>query len=151
MTSPYPRPGEFPDFERFLVDLLAPIATTLTTLPASGDLVVAQYPFFWVRQIGGSTDINEITYTAKVRVTAVASDRAGAQTAAGQARVSLLSSPGKSVNGVLVDWAEEMTPAEVKYFPPTLTRSQGAADLPNLDPVSQLVELGFTVQARRQS
>ncbi|MGW5435590.1 phage tail termination protein [Nocardia asteroides] len=151
MTSPYPTPGEFPDFERFLVDLLSPIETATTTLPATGDQVVAQFPFCWVRQVGGSTDINEITYTAKVRVTAAAADRAGAQALAARARVAILASPGKSVNGVLVDWAEEMTPAEVKYFPPTLLRSQGTADLPNLDPVSQLVELGFSLQARRQS
>ncbi len=150
MTSPYPAPGEFPDFEQFLVDLLAPIATTLTTLPATGELLVAKFPFFWARQIGGSTDINEITYTAKVRVTAAAVDRAAAQAFAARARVAILTAPGKSVNGVLVDWAEEMTPAEVKYFPPTLARSQGTGDLPNLDPVSQLVELGFTVHARRQ-
>lgn len=150
MTSPYPVPGEFPDFEQLMVDLLTPIETTLTALPAGGTELQAALPFFWVRLISGSTDINAITYTAKVRIVAVAGDRASAQLLIGQAREAMLSTPGTRVNGVLVDWAEESAASEVKYFPPTLQRSQGVADLPDLDPVHQLVEVGFTVHARRQ-
>ncbi|MFD3596267.1 hypothetical protein ACFWU5_26405 [Nocardia sp. NPDC058640] len=150
MTSPYPIPGKFPDFEQFMVDLLTPIETTLTALPASGTDLQTAMPFFWVRVVSGSTDINEITYTAKVRIVAAAANRAAAQLLIGTAREAMLSSPGTRVNGVLVDWAEESAVSEVKYFPPTLQRSQGVADLPDLDPVHQLVEVGFTVHARRQ-
>ncbi|WP_405160058.1 hypothetical protein OG203_26910 [Nocardia sp. NBC_01499] len=150
MTAPYPTPGEFPDFEQFMVDLLTPIGTTLTTLPASGDQIQAKLPFIWVRFISGTSDINAITYIAKVRVTVVGQTRDAAQKLVGRVREAMLNSPGARVNGVLVDWAEESTTAEVKYFPPTLQRSQGVTDLPNLDPVSQLVEIGFTLHARRQ-
>ncbi|MGW4371050.1 phage tail termination protein [Nocardia takedensis] len=150
MTAPYPAPGEFPDFEQVLVDLLGPVATTLTALPATGALITADLPFLWVRLISGNTDVNEITYHAKVRVVAVDVTRADAQQLASRARVAVLATPGTSVNGVLIDWAEETPPAEVKYFPPTLHRSGGVADLPDLDPTHQLVELGFTLQARRQ-
>lgn len=151
MTQPYPIPGEFPDFEHFMVDLFTPIGSTATALPATGTELQAKMPFLWVRLASGSTDVNALIYTAKVRVTAVAATREAAQLLAARARETLLNAPGKSVNGVLVDWAEEAAPADVKYFPPTLQRSQGPADLPNLDPTHQLVELGFTLHARRQS
>lgn len=150
MTAPYPTPGEFPDFERFMVDLFTPITTTLTTLPATGDQIQAKAPFIWVRFTSGSSDINAITYIAKVRVAVVGQTRDGAQQLVGRVREAMLNSPGTRVNGVLMDWAEESAAAEAKYFPPTLQRSQGVTDLPNLDPVNQIVEIGFTLHARRQ-
>lgn len=150
MTAPYPAPGEFPDFEHFMIDLFTPIATVHSTLPPTGTDIQAALPFLWVRSLGGSTDVNAVTYTAKVRVVALAATRDAAQALASQARDALLDAPGKPVNGVLIDWAEESQLTEVKYFPPTLQRSQGVADLPNLDPTHQLVELGFTLHARRQ-
>ncbi|MFR9750486.1 hypothetical protein ACL02S_05560 [Nocardia sp. 004] len=150
MTNPYPTPGQFPDFEQVLVDLCTPIATTVSTLPATGDEIRDQLPFLWVRLVSGSTDINAVTYTAKVRVAAIAQTRAAAQQLASSARDALLATPATRVNGVLIDWAEEAAPDDVKYFPPTLQRSQGVADLPNLDPINQMVEIGFTLHARRQ-
>ncbi|GAB4582300.1 phage tail termination protein [Nocardia sp. IFM 10818] len=150
MTAPYPTPGEFPDFEHFMIDLFTPISTVLAVLPSTGDQIQSALPFLWVRTMSGGTDVNAITYTAKVRVVAVGQNRDAAQQLAARAREALLSAPGKPVNGVLIDWAEESQVTEVKYFPPTLQRSQGTADLPNLDPTHQLVELGFTLHARRQ-
>ncbi|MFI5775983.1 hypothetical protein [Nocardia sp. NPDC051570] len=151
MTAPiYPAPGEFPDFEQFMLDLFTPIGTTVTSLPAAGDQITATLPFLWVRTVGGTLDGNEVTYIAKVRVVALGHTRTEAQRLAGRAREAMLDAPATRVNGVLIDWAEEAIPAEVKYFPPTVQRSQGVADLPNLDPLGQMVEIGFTLHARRQ-
>ncbi|WP_443678185.1 phage tail termination protein [Nocardia pulmonis] len=133
-----------------MLDLFGPMATTLTSLPATGDQFTAKLPFLWVRTLGGTLDGNEITYIAKVRVVAVARTRTEAQQLAGRAREAMLNTPATRVNGVLIDWAEETVAAEVKYFPPTVQRSQGVADLPNLDPLEQMVEIGFTLHARRQ-
>jgi hypothetical protein len=150
MTAPYPAPGEFPNFEQVLIDLLEPIATTLTALPASGTDIQNELPFFWARLVSGSTDTNGVTYTANVRIVAVAETRTAARELAAAARTAVLSAPGAPVDGVLLDHAEEADAADLNYFPPTLQRSQGAADLPNLDPIHQLVEIGFTLHARRQ-
>ncbi|MFI7001332.1 hypothetical protein [Nocardia sp. NPDC050175] len=150
MTAPYPIPGQFPDFEQFVVDLFATVGTTSTTLPATGDLIQAKLPFLWIRKVSGSLDANAITYIAKVRVVALGQTRADAAQLADKARTAMLAAPGTRVNGVLVDWAEEIAADEVKYFPPTVQRSQGNADFPNLDPLDRMVELGFALHARRQ-
>ncbi|MFI9506978.1 hypothetical protein [Nocardia sp. NPDC052566] len=150
MTAPYPAPGEFPDFEQLLIDLLTPIAITAASLPATGPLVDAALPMIWVRKLSGSHDINKVTYIAKVRVVAIAQTRTAAAKLAAKVREAVLGSPGTRVNGVLVDWSEELDVEGVAYHPPTLQRSQGTADFPNLDPLDRMVELGFVLHARRQ-
>lgn len=146
----YPVPGEFPDFEQCLVDLLTPIVPTVTSLPATGSDLDAALPLAWVRKVRGTTDVNSVTYTAQLRVVLVATDRGPATQLAGQVRGAVLGVAGTDVNGVLIDWVDEIAPEELKYFPPTVQRSQGSADLPNLDPLDRMVELGFSLQARRQ-
>ncbi|MFC4126434.1 hypothetical protein [Nocardia rhizosphaerae] len=150
MTSPYPVPGEFPDFERFLIDLYSPITTTVAELPATGTELDSVLPILWVRQLDGSLDENAITYVAEVRIVAMAADRAAAAQLAAQAREALLDAPGTDVNGVLIDWASEKAPARIPYRATTLQRSQGTAQFPDLDPLGPMVELGFTLHARRQ-
>ncbi|MFC4374931.1 hypothetical protein ACFO5K_12550 [Nocardia halotolerans] len=150
MTSPYPATGEFPDFEQFLIDLYSPIATTVAELPATGTELDGALPILWVRRLDGSLDENAITYVAQVRIAALAADRAAAAQLAAQAREALLDAPGTDVNGVLIDWARESPPARIPYRATTLQRDQGTTQFPDLDPLAAVVELGFTLHARRQ-
>lgn len=148
--STYPAPGEFPDFEQFLIDLFTPIAGTVTTLPATSAELQAALPLIWVRKTAGTVDINAITYKAKVSVAVFGTTRAQAQQLAVQVRDAVLAAPATRVNGVLVDSVEEITAEEAKFHPPILRRSRGLTEVPDLDPLNQLVEVAFSIEARRQ-
>ncbi|RDI63218.1 hypothetical protein [Nocardia pseudobrasiliensis] len=151
MADPiYPAPGEFPDFERFLTDLFAPIARTVGTLPATPSELQSALPLIWVRQTGGTLDINAITYKAKVSVVVFGSTRSEAQRLAVRVRDAVLDAPATRVNGVLVDYVEEITAEEPKFHPPILRRSRGLTEVPDLDPLNQMVEAAFSIEARRQ-
>lgn len=143
----YPAPGEFPDFEQFMVDLFTPIATTVTTLPAD---LQSKLPLIWVRTTGGTLDINAITYKAKVSVVAFGTTRAQAQQLSVQIRTAMLAAPVSRINGVLVDYTEEIAAEEPKSHPPILRRSRGLSEVPDLDPLNQMVEIAFAVEARQQ-
>ncbi|MFC3963514.1 hypothetical protein [Nocardia jiangsuensis] len=146
----YPVAGEFPDFEQFLVDLFTPIATTVTTLPATSQALQAALPLVWVRTVGGTLDINAITYRAKMGVAAIGATRGQAQLLAVQLREAVLNAPASRVNGVLVDYAEEIEAEDPKFHPPILRRSRGLTEVPDLDPLNQMVEISFSIEARRQ-
>lgn len=146
----YPVAGEFPDFEQFMIDLFTPIATTVTTLPATSAELQSALPLIWVRTTGGTLDINAITYKAKVSVVAFGTTRAQAQQLSVQIRTSMLGAPASRVNGVLVDHAEEVEAEEPKFHPPILRRSRGLTEVPDLDPLNQMVEVAFSIEARRQ-
>ncbi|WP_278266221.1 hypothetical protein [Nocardia sp. AG03] len=146
----YPVVGEFPDFEQFMVDLFTPIAGTVTTLPATSADLQSQLPLIWVRTTGGTLDINAITYKAKVSVVAFGTTRLEAQQLSAQVRTALLNAPASRVNGVLVDYTEEIVAEEPKFHPPILRRSRGLSEVPDLDPLNQMVEIAFSIEARRQ-
>ncbi|MEU4809448.1 hypothetical protein AB0H20_09615 [Nocardia fluminea] len=146
----YPTPGAFPDFEQFMVDLFTPIATTVTTLPATSADLQSTLPLIWVRTTGGTLDINAITYKAKVSVVAFGVTRTQAQQLSMQIRTALLAAPASHVNGVLVDYTEEIVAEEPKFHPPILRRSRGLSEVPDLDPLNQMVEIAFSIEARRQ-
>lgn len=135
LDAPYPEPGEFPDFEHVLVDLLTPIAYACQTLPPSAELLAAALPLLWVRRDGGGLDFNQITDTANMRVIAMSDQRAVSWRIARQAREAILSCPGLSINGALIDWAEEIT---------------GQLEIGDLDPLRRDVEVAFRMLGRRQ-
>lgn len=149
MTA-YPLPGEFPDFEQFMVDLFTQFATTVTTLPATSTALQSALPLLWVRKTAGTLDVNAITYKATVKVVVFGNSRSQAQSLALQVRDAMLGAPATQVNGVLVDYVEEITAEEPKFHPPILRRSRGLTEVPDLDPLNQMVEVAFTVDARRQ-
>lgn len=149
-SSTYPVPGEFPDFEQFMIDLFTPIATTVTTLPATSTALQSALPLLWVRKTAGTLDINAITYKATVKIVVFGTVRTLAQQLGVQVRDAMLAAPATQVNGVTVDNVEETTAEEPKFHPPILRRSRGLTEVPDLDPLNQMVELAFTIDARRQ-
>ncbi|PXX52640.1 hypothetical protein DFR70_13225 [Nocardia tenerifensis] len=146
----YPTPGEFPDFEQFMVDLFTPTATTVATLPATSADLQSKLPLIWVRTTGGTLDINAITYKAKVSVVAFGATRSEAQQLSVQIRTAMLGAPASRVNGVLVDYTEEIAAEEPKFQAPILRRGRGLTEVPDLDPLNQMVEVAFSIEARRQ-
>lgn len=146
MTSPYA--GVFPDFEQFMIGLLTPIAQTVSFLPAQASQITL--PLIWVRTTGGSLDINAITYKAKVQAVVFHNTRQSAQTMAIQVRDAFLNAPANRVNGVFVDYVEEISATEPRFSAPNLRRSRGSSEFPDLDPLHQMVELAFAIDARRQ-
>nr|WP_146251123.1 hypothetical protein [Nocardia tenerifensis] len=133
-----------------MVDLFSPIAGTVTALPATASALQSALPLIWVRQTGGSVDINAITYKAKVSVAAFGTTRGQAQQLAVQIRDAMLAAPATRVNGVLIDYTEEAAGEELKFHPPILRRSRGLTEVPDLDPLNQMVEIAFSIEARRQ-
>ncbi|MEC3955820.1 hypothetical protein VMT65_22495 [Nocardia sp. CDC153] len=146
MTGPYA--GEFPDFEQFMIGLLTPIAPTVSFLPAQANQI--SLPLIWVRTTGGTLDVNAITYKAHVQAVVFHNTRPLAQTMAIQVRDAFLNAPSNRVNGVLVDYVEEISAAEPRFSAPNLRRSRGMSEFPDLDPLNQMVELAFAIDARRQ-
>ncbi|MFF2555747.1 hypothetical protein ACFVUS_32385 [Nocardia sp. NPDC058058] len=143
--------GEFPDFEQFLTDLLTPIATTVTTLPQTAALIQSALPLIWVRKTGGTLDVNAITYKAQVQTIVFGTDRLQAQNLAIKVRDAVLCAPAATTSdGVLIDYVEEITTAEPKFHAPILRRSRGLTEVPDLDPLNQMVDLAFSIEARRQ-
>lgn len=136
VDAPYPEPGEFPDWEQVLIDLLTPITYTCQQLPPSAELIQAALPLLWVRRDGGGVDFDQITDTANVRVVAMSDLRSQSWRLARQAREAILNCPGRDVNGVLVDWAEEIT---------------GQMEIGDEDPLRRDVEIAFRMMARRQT
>ncbi|WP_019932334.1 hypothetical protein [Nocardia sp. BMG111209] len=144
-------PGEFPDFEQVLCDLLTPIATAVTTLPQTATAIQSALPLIWVRKTGGTLDMNAITYTAQVQAVVFGTTRAQAQTLAIQVRDTVLAAPAATISdGVVIDYVEEITSNEPKFHAPILRRSRGLMEVPDLDPLNQMVELSFRIDARRQ-
>lgn len=135
VDEPYPIPDEFPDFEQVLIDLLTPMAYVCTTLPESADLMQQALPLFWVRRVGGGLDADGITDTAHMQVMAFSYTRRLSEQLSRQARRAILESPGTSINGVLLDWAEEIT---------------GLIEMADIDPLNRTVEIAFAIDARRQ-
>jgi len=137
VTGAYPEPGEFPDWEHVLIDLLTPIAYTCQTLPPSAELLAEKLPLLWVQRNGGGLDFNAIIDTAQVRVIAMSHQRADSWRLARQAREAILTCPGagSGVNGVRVDWCEEIT---------------GQLEIGDMDPLNRDVEISFRMMARRQ-
>ncbi|MCU1644569.1 MAG: hypothetical protein JWN03_4844 [Nocardia sp.] len=147
MTSPYA--GEFPDFEQFMIGLLTPFAHTVSYLPALASQITL--PLIWVRTTGGTLDANAITYKAHVQAVVFHNDRPSAQTMAIQVRDAFLNAPASTrVNGVLIDYVEEISSTEPRFSAPNLRRSRGTSEFPDLDPLNQMVELAFAIDARRQ-
>ena len=135
VDEPYPIPDEFPDFEQVLIDLLTPIAYTCTTLPKSAELMEQALPLLWVRRVGGGLDADGITDTAHMQITAFSYTRRLSVQLARQARRAILGSPGADINGVLLDWAEEIT---------------GLIEMGDIDPLNRTEEIAFALDARRQ-
>ncbi|WP_225725470.1 MULTISPECIES: hypothetical protein [unclassified Nocardia] len=147
MTTPLR--GEFPDFEQFLCDLLAPVATTTTVLPSTASQITL--PLIWVRKTGGTLDVNAITYKAQVQTIVFGNYRQQAQNLAIQVRDAVLATPAATTSdSVLIDFVEEITSNEPKFHAPILRRSRGLMEVPDLDPLNQMVELAFSIEARRQ-
>ncbi|MFE3754563.1 hypothetical protein ACFXO9_09675 [Nocardia tengchongensis] len=143
------QPGEFPDFEQFLIDLLTPFANPTNMLPAT--LTPAALPLTWVRKSGGTLDVNGITYKAQMQVVVFGTTRQSAQTLAVQVRDAVLATPAATTtDSVLIDFVEEIAAGEPKFQAPILRRSRQLTDIPDLDPLSQMVELAFSIEARRQ-
>ncbi|MFJ4652706.1 hypothetical protein ACIP5Y_15705 [Nocardia sp. NPDC088792] len=144
-------PGEFPDFEQFLMDLLTPFATPMSVLPSTAAAISAALPLIWVRKTGGTLDVNGITYKAQVDTVIFHNTRQQAQALAYQVRDAVLAAPATTVSdGVLIDYVEEITSTEPKFHAPILRRSRGLSEVPDLDPLNQMVELAFSLEARRQ-
>ena len=131
---PYPMPGAFPDWEQVLVDLCTPITYTCSSLPPDVTSLDGLLPLILVRRVGGGLDVNAITDTALVQLTAFAATRQASQQLAYQVREAMLACAGTSVNGVLVDWVEEIS---------------GQLEVVDLDPLNRTVEVAFRCQARR--
>ncbi|MFD3511028.1 hypothetical protein [Nocardia sp. NPDC058666] len=131
-----------------MIGLLTPIAPTVSFLPAQASQLAL--PLIWVRTTGGTLDVNAITYQAKVQAVVFHSSRQQAQTMAIQVRDAFLNAPAARFNGVLVDYVEEIAAAEPRFSAPNLRRSRGTSEFPDLDPLHQMVELAFTIDARRQ-
>ena len=140
MTEPYPIRGEFPDFEQVLIDLCTPIRYTCTTLPAEPQklqkLVEEDGGLIWARRTGGAIDDERISDRALVQLTCMTSKRSTSQSVARQVRNAVLSlADGGSVNGVLIDYAEE---------------TSGVLEQFDLDPLNREVQIGFVMSARKQ-
>ncbi|KZM68130.1 hypothetical protein [Nocardia terpenica] len=135
ISERYPVPGAFLDWEQVCVDLLTPLAYTCSALPPDMQALDALLPLVLVRRVGGGLDVNAITDTALMQCTAFAPTRALSQQLASQVREALLACPGDQVNGVLVDYVEEMS---------------GQLEVTDLDPLNRTVEVAFRMEARRQ-
>ncbi|AVP71357.1 phage tail termination protein [Prescottella equi] len=127
----YPVRGRFPDFEQVLVDLLTPLAYTCGTLP-DGDLE-EHLPLIWARRVGGKSD--GITDHAFVQLSVFSHKRAASQRLADDARELLEAAGGTRVNGVLIDWTDEMS---------------GLLERADIDPLNRVIDVGYVVAARRQ-
>lgn len=133
--EPYPELGEFPDWEQVAIDGLTPITYTCSTLPPTDEKLQAALPLIQARRIGGKLDVNAITDTAVMSFMVFALKRSQAQRIATQVREAVLSWPGTTINGVLVDWAEERI---------------GNQEIMDLDQLNRVVEVCFRLDARRQ-
>lgn len=142
MTTPaeveeYPEKGEFPDFEQVLVDLLTPLSYTCTSLPAEReelDALIAD-GLIWVRRTGGSANADQTDDRALVQLSVITPKRRTSQRLARHVRNAVSNCPGKSINGVLIDYVEE---------------TSGALEQLELDPLNREIEVGFMMQARKQ-
>ncbi|MBF6332376.1 hypothetical protein [Nocardia transvalensis] len=134
----YPVPGEFPDFEQVLIDLLTPIAYTCSTLPASEQDFQDALPLIWARRIDGGIDADQITDTAIVQLDVFAHKRSDAQALGRRATAAVLGCGGTRVNGVLIDWVEQNS------------GGAGGLDTQDIDPLNRVAQAQFRIDARRQ-
>lgn len=93
----------FPDAELLVMDILAPIGTTVT---ATAETVTP--PVIQVQRVGGAD--NGITDQPRVQVVCYGANRPAAWTLAEQARQRILAAGGTSVGGVFVDSTRTETP-----------------------------------------
>lgn len=130
--STYPVRGRFPDFEHVFIDLLTPIAYTVQTIPDGLD--EDALPLIQVRRTGGKVDGEGVADTAFVQIMGLSNTRADSQRIVDDAREAILAAGGTRVNGVLIDWTEEMS---------------GLLEQLDIDPLRRGVEAMFAVSARR--
>ncbi|MFI6168843.1 hypothetical protein ACIBCN_18830 [Nocardia sp. NPDC051052] len=138
MTAPYPAPGEFPDFEQVLIDLLTPIAYTCTSLPTDETAFNAALPLIWARRTGGGIDEDQVLDSAVMQVDVFSHRRSDSQALGRRITRALLAAAGTRVAGVLIDWAEQ------------LTGGAGGIETQDIDPLNRVAQLGFRLDARRQ-
>lgn len=126
--------GHFPDVEVVLTDLLTSIAYTCSTLPDTEEEFTALLPLIWVRRTGGRRDLDNITDNPQVQLATHASTRAEAFSLMNRVTTAIESSPGTTVNGVLIDSVNDIT---------------GAEQIPDIDPTSRMAQATFVVSFRR--
>lgn len=105
----------FPDVEKAVTDLLAPVAATVTTTPAN-----FTPPLVQVQRIGGPDD--GITDWPEVAVTCYGTSRAAAWAMAENCRQRILAAPGEAPGGILIDSAATITPSQQIPDPNTTLR-----------------------------
>lgn len=126
--------GEFPDVEVVLTDLLTPLAYTCSTLPDTEEEFTELLPLIWVRRTGGRRDLDNITDNPQVQLSTYAHTRSEAFGLMNRVTTAIESSPGTTVNGVLVDSVTDIT---------------GAEQIPDIDPTSRMAQATFVVSFRR--
>ncbi|WP_306358696.1 MULTISPECIES: hypothetical protein [unclassified Nocardia] len=136
--APYPAPGEFPDFEQVLVDLLSPLAFTCSVLPATEDEFNAALPLIWARRTGGGIDPDQVTDAAIVAVDVFAHQRSESVALARRVTTAVMGCAGRSVGGVLIDFVRQQQ------------GGQTGTQRDDPDPMNRVVELEFQLDARRQ-
>lgn len=106
----------FPDAETVVMDLLEPVAPTVTATP--NELVP---PLIRVNRVGGSDD--GFTDNPRMEIACYGSDRAQAWQLAEECRRVILASPRSEVDGVLIDRARtDNPPTQVPYATTTDVR-----------------------------
>jgi hypothetical protein len=105
----------FPDTEVAVLALLAGVASTVTTTPAS-----LTPPLVQVQRLGGEDD--GITDYPVVSVTCYGGSRATAWEMAEECRQLILASPCEEPGGILIDSARTITPAQQLPDPNTALR-----------------------------
>lgn len=127
-------PGEFPDAEQVLVDMLGEFGHSCTFLPVSakGEFDREKLPIILIAREGGSCD--GITDRPSMRVSVLAATRAEAQRVSGKCRMKILDSAGTAPGGVLVDHAREIS---------------GVTFLPDIDPQLRPVQSSYVLSFRR--
>lgn len=132
----YPIPGEWPDWERVLIDLLTPIAPTYQSLPLTVADIQAALPLIFVRRMGGGLDFNAITDRAHMKAVCFGLTRAASFSMAQQVRQAFADCQGGvEVNGVLVDFAEPIS---------------GVTEMIDIDPQMRTEEVDCFFYGRRQ-
>ncbi|QBS43863.1 hypothetical protein DMB37_30975 [Nocardia sp. CS682] len=119
----------WPDSEAVVVALLDPIAYADTVIDEKTPL-----PCYQVNRVGGTDD--GVTDRPVLQVAAFAATRAQAWTLAEQARRAILTSPGTSVAGVLVDNAQTAI---------------GHQQIPEIDPDDRRVISSYVLSFRELS
>lgn len=105
--------AEFPDAEAVVMAMLRPQGKTVNAIPPSD---IVELPLIWVLRTGGGCD-DDVTDRPLITVTVIHQTRPEAMSVATRCRDVILASGGTSVDGVLVDFAQEKT-ASVRRIDP---------------------------------